>query len=92
MYGIKTAVARDAEFLLSNMAAPIGVGDYFACDVFVFRLVCRRLRLLAFVNIANDSFTVKLSVCTAQCAASYRHRISAAALTNMSITHQAQIS
>ena len=33
--GIKTAVARDAELLLSNVAPPIRVGDYFACGTFL---------------------------------------------------------
>jgi len=67
--GIKTAVARDAELLLFNMVPPTRVGDYFACGIFyMFRLNCkslsierRRLRLLAFVNIASDNFM--LSIC-----------------------------
>jgi len=39
---------------------PIHVGDYFACGMsYMFRLImCRRLLLLAFVNIANDNFYV----------------------------------
>jgi len=34
--GIKTAVARDAELLLFNMAPPTRVGDYFACGIFLY--------------------------------------------------------
>jgi len=33
--GMKTAVARDAELLLCNMAPPIRVGDYVACGMFL---------------------------------------------------------
>jgi len=70
VFAIKTGEARDAELLLFNMAPFIRVGDYFACDMFyIFRLIiivsycelCRRLRLLAFVNIANYNFM--LSMC-----------------------------
>jgi len=64
--GIKTATARDDEFLLCNMAPHVRVGDFFACGMFGLVMVsycqlCRRLRLLAFVNISNDNFM--LSIC-----------------------------
>jgi len=34
--GIKTAVTKDAELLLSNTVAPIRVGDYFVCGMFLY--------------------------------------------------------
>jgi len=34
--GIKTAVVRDAELLLSNMVAPICVDDYIVCGMFLY--------------------------------------------------------
>ena len=57
-------MTRDVELLLSNTAATICAGNYFACGMFyMFRLIivsycqlCRRLQLLAFVNIASDNF------------------------------------
>ena len=58
MFGIKRMVKRDAKLLFSNMAM------YFACGLFFhvetnivsYCELCRHLWLLAFVNIANDSF------------------------------------
>ena len=52
--GIKTVLTRDTKLLLSNMAAPTRVGDYYVCGmVYVFGLIiiisycalCRRLRV-----------------------------------------------
>jgi len=33
---IKTVAARDAELLVSNTAAQIRIGDYFACGMFLY--------------------------------------------------------
>jgi len=58
VFGIKTAVKRDAKLLFSNMAI------YFVCGLFLhvetnivsYCELCHRLQLLAFVNIANGSY------------------------------------